>query len=347
MWNEPAVASPGPTFEDDDMSNAIDTDAIVMDERRIASDTAGIELCIRNKRPVGMDRFSPETTVVMVHGATYSSASLYDVPLGGFSFMDYLASQGFDVFTVDVRGYGKSSRPDFMEESPALNGAMIGTDTGLRDFTSAVNFVLGHRSLAKVNLFAMSWGGTVTGAYTAANPDKVLKLAVLAPQWLSEKPIPLDMGGELATYRLVPVINTLPRWLGTAPENARGTIIPEGWFEQWAKATLAEDPWSETKEPGKLRATNGPVQDIRDYWRAGKPYYNPSDITVPVLLLHGEWDIDVPVDLALAYFQQLTSAPNRLWVEIGEATHMVLLEKNRMRAFRAISDFFHDIYAPE
>jgi dipeptidyl aminopeptidase/acylaminoacyl peptidase len=65
------------------------------------------------------------------------------------------------------------------------------------------------------------------------------------------------------------------------------------------------------------------------------------------LLLHGEWDVDVPLDRALAYFQELRSAPYRLWVEIGEATHMALLEKNRMRAFRAISDFFQEVYAPE
>ena len=329
------------------MTNSLDIDAISIEDHRIPSDTSGIELHIRNKRPTGMTRFTPATTIVMVHGATYSSGSLYDVPLGGFSFMDYLASEGFDVFTVDVRGYGKSSRPEVMEIDPALSPPIIGTDIGVRDFGAAVDFVLRHRGVAKVNVFAMSWGGTVTGAYTAANPDKVLKLAVLAPQWLSEKPIPLDMGGELAAYRLVPVLNTLQRWLGTAPEHARTTIIPEGWFEQWAAATLTDDPWSEGKEPGKLRAPNGPIQDIRDYWRAGKPYYKPSDIRVPVLLLHGEWDIDVPIDLALAYFQELTSAPNRLWIEIGEATHMALLEKNRMRAFRAISTFFWESYVPE
>ncbi|CAN7180013.1 alpha/beta hydrolase [Rhizobium leguminosarum] len=329
------------------MTNSIDMNAVVASEHRIPSDTAGIELYVRNKRPSSMERFSPETTIVMVHGATYSSGSLYDVALGGFSFMDYLASQGFDVFAVDVRGYGKSSRPEAMEREPKLSPPLIDTDIGVRDFSSAVDFVLAHRRLSKVNIFAMSWGGTVIGAYTVKNPDKVVKLSVLAPQWLSETPIPLDMGGDLAAYRLVPVMNTLPRWLGTAPEHARDTIIPKGWFEQWAAATLADDPWSESREPGKLRATNGPIQDIRDYWRAGKPYYNPSDITVPVLLLHGEWDVDVPIDLALAYFLELTSSPSRVWIEIGEATHMALLEKNRMRAFRAISEFFQDVYAPE
>jgi pimeloyl-ACP methyl ester carboxylesterase len=329
------------------MTISIDLDTIVASEHRIPSDTDGIELFVRNKRPAGMINFAPHTTIVMVHGATYSSGSLYDVPLGGFSFMDYLASQGFDVFSVDVRGYGQSSRPEAMEQDPKASPPAIGTDVGVRDFGSAVDFVLHNRGVRKVNLFAMSWGGTVAGAYAAKNPERVVKLSLLAPQWLSDRPIPIDMGGELGAYRLVPVANTLQRWLGTAPEHARATIIPEGWFEQWAAATLADDPWSESGEPGKLRATNGPIQDIRDYWRAGKPYYRPSDITVPVLLLHGEWDVDVPIDLALAYFQELTSSPNRLWIEIGEATHMALLEKNRMRAFRAISHFFHEAYEPE
>jgi pimeloyl-ACP methyl ester carboxylesterase len=110
---------------------------------------------------------------------------------------------------------------------------------------------------------------------------------------------------------------------------------------------LAEDPWSTEQTPGRLRATNGPIQDIRDYWRAGNPYYQPSEITSPVLLIHGEWDIDVPIELALAYFKELKNARYRRWVEIGEATHLTLLEKNRMLAFKAIVDFFGEQFSPE
>jgi pimeloyl-ACP methyl ester carboxylesterase len=328
-------------------SDRPDLSRIVFDEHRIASDTPGILLYLRNKHPRSMTQFSAERTILMVHGATYSSGSLYDVRLGGFSFMDYLAAQGYDVFAVDVRGYGLSSRPQAMEEDGRLNPPLIGTATGVSDFSTAVDFVLKHRGLDKVNLFAMSWGGTVAGAYAAGNPAKVRKLALLAPQWLSDKPIPLDMGGELGSYRLVPVLETLPRWLGTAPEHARTTIIPDGWFEQWARATLAEDPWAQETTPDRLRATNGPIEDIRKYWRAGKPYYQPSTIIVPVLLLHGEWDIDVPIELALAYFRELQSAPHRRWTEIGEATHMALLEKNRLQAFRAITEFLVEDYGPE
>jgi pimeloyl-ACP methyl ester carboxylesterase len=234
-----------------------------------------------------------------------------------------------------------------MEQPGDRNPPLVNTDTGVSDLSTVVDHVLQRRDVERVNVFAMSWGGTVAGAYTAANNDKVHKLSVLAPQWLSEEPIPIDPGGPLDSYRLIPVRDSKERWLNTAPEHGRDTLIPEGWFEQWADATLAEDPWSAERAPERLRATNGPIQDIRDYWAAGRKYYEPSQITVPVLLVHGEWDFDVPVKLALAFFLELKNAPYRRWVEIGEATHLVLLEKNRRMAFEAVRTFFDEDFLPE
>ncbi len=319
---------------------------LVREHFHIPSDTPGIRLHIRNIRPAKLS-IRPESTIVMVHGATYSSGSLYDVPLGGTSFMEFLADEGFDVFAVDVRGYGLSSRPSELEADARLNPPLVKTETGLRDLSSAVDFVLALRGLDRLNIFGMSWGGTLAGAYASLNHDVTLKLAVVAPQWLSDIPVPLDPGGHLDAYRLVPVADARKRWLDAVPPDARAGLIPEGWFEQWAEASLAEDPWSGGKAPGRLRATNGPIQDVRDYWRAGKPFYRPSDIVSPVLLVHGEWDRDVPIDLALAYFQQLSGAKHRRWLEVGEATHMLLLEKNRLIAYRAISSFFSENFSAE
>ena len=319
---------------------------ILREEFSIPSDTPNIHLHIRNTRPTVIPGRS-DRTIVMVHGATYSSGSLYDVPLGGMSFMDFLAGEGFDVFAVDVRGYGRSTRPPEMEFDGKLNPPVVDSSTGVRDFSSAIDFVLGLRGLDRVNLFGMSWGGTIAGSYASREHTATLKLALVAPQWLSDEPVPLDPGGQLDAYRLVPVADARSRWLDASPVAARAELIPHGWFEQWAAATVAEDPWSKDRTPGRLRATNGPIQDVRSYWTAGKAFYRPSDIVAPVLLVHGEWDRDVPLDLALAYFKQLRQARHRRWLEIGEATHMLLLEKNRLAAFRAISDFFSETYAPE
>jgi hypothetical protein len=61
---------------------------IVMEEMTVPSSDAGIEIYVRNKRPVDMTSFRPERTVIFVHGATYPAHTAFDLPLGGMSWMD-------------------------------------------------------------------------------------------------------------------------------------------------------------------------------------------------------------------------------------------------------------------
>ncbi|WP_439406062.1 alpha/beta hydrolase [Bradyrhizobium sp. DASA03076] len=312
---------------------------LVVEDFTVPSDTPGISLHLRNKRASAQKTFSAERSILMVHGATYSSASLFDVPLGGRSFMDHLAAQGFDVFALDVRGYGGSTRPAEMDAPAQDSAPLVRTEVAVRDLASAVDYVLAHRGIPRLNLVAMSWGGSVAGAYTAGNNGKVARLALVAPLWLLNTPAPIDSGGALGGYRKVAVLDFRERWLAAAPEAARASLIPEGWFERWAEASLASDPLGNAERPRVMRAVNGPIQDIRDYWGAGKAYYDPNDIRVPVLLVHAEWDRDVPMATMQDLFSSLKRAPYKRWVEIGEGTHMVLLEKNRMQAFDAISQF--------
>lgn len=319
-----------------------ETNHIVKDEFLIPSDTPDIKLHIINKRLADVKDFGERRTVLMVHGATYSSGSLYDVPLGGYSFMDYLAQHGFDVYAVDVRGYGGSTRPVEMGRPPTSNAPLVRTETGVRDFSSAVSFVLRTRNLHRLNVIGMSWGGSVAGAYVTRNADKVKKLALIAPQWLSNKPVPIDTGGQLDAYRIVPVSTTKERWLSAAPAHKRAALLPDGWFEAWSAATIATEPDAALREKLSIRATNGAILDIREFWTASKPFYDPADIEVPVLLVHGEWDMDVPLDLARAYFGELRAAPYRRWVEIGEATHMAVLEKNREQVFHTVTGFLDE-----
>jgi pimeloyl-ACP methyl ester carboxylesterase len=85
--------------------------AITTEDFFVPSDTAGLDLHLRRKRLAHVENFPSERTVLLMHGATFSSGSLFDAPVGGASFMDQLAAAGFDVYAVDVRGYGASTRP--------------------------------------------------------------------------------------------------------------------------------------------------------------------------------------------------------------------------------------------
>ncbi|MFZ5714204.1 MAG: alpha/beta hydrolase [Bradyrhizobium sp.] len=318
---------------------------IMVEDLMIPSDTVGISLHLRNKRPAALKTFSAERTILIMHGATYSSESLFDTPLCGLSFLDHLAGHGYDVFAVDVRGYGGSTRPPEMDAPPEASEPLVRTEVGVRDLASAVEYILKHRGITRLNLVAMSWGGSVAGAYTAANNDKVVKLALVAPLWLLKGPAPIDAGGRLGGYRNVPVLDFKERWLSAAPEAARSRLIPADGFERWANTSLATDPQGSSQAPPVMRAVNGPILDIREYWAAGKALYSASDIRVPVLLVHAEWDQDVPIASAQDFFLSLKHTPYRRWVEIGEGTHMVLLERNRMQAFDAISQFLGEDYS--
>src|SRR5476649_1965686 len=320
-------------------SNMVTNTALFSESYMIPSDTPDIQLHVLHKRLHQHIDFGEARTLLMMHGATYSSGSLFDTPVEGQSFMDYLAGAGYDVYAVDVRGYGHSTRPVEMTLPAELNPPAVRTETAVRDFSSAVDFILRARSLQRLNIIGMSWGGSVTGAFTARNNHKVRRLGLIAPQWLSSTPVPLDHGGELGAWRLVNAQAAQVRWLQAAPVDKREGLIPAGAFAAWLQHTRSTEPDATLRADNSLRANNGPIQDIREFWAAGKPFYDPADIQVPVILVHGEWDVDVPIALAQDWFLHATGAPIKRWVEIGEATHMMILEKNRHQVYDALLAF--------
>jgi pimeloyl-ACP methyl ester carboxylesterase len=112
--------------------------------------------------------------------------------------------------------------------------------------------------------------------------------------------------------------------------------MPE--FETWSAAAIATDPVGSIQSPPVLRSPAGTVQDTRDYWQAGKPYYDPENIKVPTLVIVGEWDGLTRPDGAQV-FHRLPSGADKRFVEIGEATHLALLEKNRLELFQEVQLF--------
>ena len=77
----------------------------------IGASDPGIKLHLRNKYLSATQFFPQDKIVLFVHGATYPSESAFDIDLPGGSWMDYAATQGYDTYLVDIRGYGRSTRP--------------------------------------------------------------------------------------------------------------------------------------------------------------------------------------------------------------------------------------------
>ena len=224
--------------------------------------------------------------MLFVHGATYPSETAFDLKLDGMSWMEYIASRGYDVWLLDLRGYGKSTRPAEMAEKPEANAPIVRGETAVKDIGTAVDFILQRRNIPRLNLLGWSWGTTLMATYTTQNAAKVERLVLYAPAWIRQTASLVQAGpGNSAPTGWSIAIRRKERWFTGVPEDKKANLIPAGWFDAWADATFATDPVGAEMNPPVLRAPNGVVQDGADFFGAGKPYYDPAKITVPTLLV--------------------------------------------------------------
>ena len=148
-----AFCIPGASAHEDAIKGKISN--LVSEDLRIASDTPGIELFLRNKHP--KDRTASTGRVLLyVHGATYPSETAFDLRLDGLSWMDYIAAHGWDVWLVDLRGYGRSTRPPEMEKAAKDNVPLVTTDVAVRDVGAAVDYIMKQRGISKLSLLGRS-----------------------------------------------------------------------------------------------------------------------------------------------------------------------------------------------
>jgi pimeloyl-ACP methyl ester carboxylesterase len=303
----------------------------------------GIDIYVRNKRPSNLAAYTPQRTLLFVHGSTYPAHTGFDLPLGGQSWMEAIASRGYDTYCLDVRGYGRSTRPAAMAESAQNNPPVARTPDAVKDITAVLNMILKRRNIPKLNLLGWSWGCTLMATTAIQNPDKVARLMLYAPGWLRTTPSLLAAGpGPLGAYRTVTREQAKTRWLNGVPEDKKAALIPAGWFEQWADANWATDPVGAKGNPPFIRAPNGTVQDTQEYWSSGKTMYDPAKITMPALIAIGEWDRDTPPYMAQALFPLMTNSPGKRLVMLAEGTHHMMLENNRKALFRAVQAFLDE-----
>ncbi|HMH64679.1 MAG TPA: alpha/beta fold hydrolase, partial [Rhizomicrobium sp.] len=140
-----------------------------------------------------------DKVVLFVHGAGTPAEVSFDVPYQDYSWMGYLAAAGFDVFTVDMTGYGRSARPAPMNDKCNLSpeqqksfsvncpqtypGALTNIESDWNDISATVAYIKKLRHVEKVNLIAWSQGGPRAGGWTANHPDQVARLILLAPAY--------------------------------------------------------------------------------------------------------------------------------------------------------------------
>jgi pimeloyl-ACP methyl ester carboxylesterase len=145
--------------------------------------------------------------VLFVHGAGTPAEVSFDVPYRDYSWMEYLARAGFDTFTMDTTGYGRSYRPAAMNDPcnlsaeqqialvpgghaepcrPSYGHQMTTIASDWNDIGAVVDHLLALRHVSQVSLVGWSLGGPRTGGYAGQNPAKVDKLVLLAPAYVRD-----------------------------------------------------------------------------------------------------------------------------------------------------------------
>jgi pimeloyl-ACP methyl ester carboxylesterase len=237
------------------------TTKLVTESTLIPSADAGIQLYLREKRPADQTQFSSDRILLFVHGATYPAETAFDLPLGGISMMEWIAQRGWDVWLVDVRGYGGSTRPPEMNRPAQENQPIVDTATAARDVGSAIAHILQKRGVQRINLMGWSWGTAIMGSYTAEHNDQVAPLVLYAPAWISNAPSPPAAGDPLGAYRTVSIDSAKERWLKGVPDDKKADLISGrmvramgrgdlGHRSGWDKADASSAAYPQRGRPG-------------------------------------------------------------------------------------------------
>ena len=286
-----------------------------------------------------------DRVVLFVHGAGTPAEVAFDVPFEDYSWMGYLARAGYDVFSVDMTGYGRSTRPAPMNDPcnlaadaqkafiPALLSApcaatyphaMTTIASDWDDVGAAVDYIRALRHVDRLSLVAWSLGGPRAGGYSAHHPEKVNRLVLLAPAY--NRSAPAEPPKEPANRT---VFNTQSRsefnanWdrqVGCAEQYVQGTSDAV-----WS-AMLQSDPVGATWGPGVRRAP----QTTTWGWTTAVV----GKMKTPTLLVIGAHDKQASPDRVRELYADLGS-PEKVFVDLGCSSHNAMWERNHLLLFRA------------
>jgi pimeloyl-ACP methyl ester carboxylesterase len=287
-----------------------------------------------------------DRVVVFVHGAGTPAEVSFDVPYQDYSWMAFLARAGFDVFSMDMTGYGRSTRPAAMndpcnltrEQQAGFIPALIGEPCAAtyphqlttiasdwNDLDAVVNQVRALRHVEKVSLVAWSLGGPRAAGYAAQHPDKVQKMVLLAPAYgrtRADGP-PAQVPASGAAFGTQTHAEFVANW--DRQTGCQAQVDPAASDAVWADM-IESDPVGATWGPGARRAPQVTV------WGFNNAVV--SKMQIPILMVSGAHDKQVPQERVRELYADLGSH-QKVFVDLACSSHNAMWEKNHLLLFRA------------
>ena len=285
--------------------------------------------------------------VLMVHGFSVPGTVVFDLNYEEYSWLAYLAAENYDAFSLDLTGYGASTRPAPMDNLCNLNSSdqyAIGiaecdaeyphTLTNLQsdwdDINAAVDYIRELRGVEQISLVGVSWGGPRVLGYAAEYPEKVDKLIVHGSSGaFSLKPPPSE---PVPGYPMS--ISTQEsfrqRWepMLQCPDQVDPEIDEMIW-----PAIVSTDSLGATQEPSFIRFPSFPL--------AGFTRKQVESIQLPVLVVGGEFDtLASPYWVRRLYDAFLT--PNRIYATLDCTSHFISFETRSIYLYQLSLDWLEN-----
>jgi alpha-beta hydrolase superfamily lysophospholipase len=262
---------------------------------------------------------APRPVLFLVHGSSNSARTSYDLAVPGkgeYSMMNVFARYGFDVWTMDHEGYGKSSRT-------AGNSDIA---SGVEDLKAGTEVVARETAHAKMHVFGTSSGAIRAGAFAAARPERIDRLVLSAFTYKGEgSPTLGERAKKLDQYR---AHNTRLRDRAMIRSIFTRDGLP-GSYDPAVGEALADE---ELKYGD--RVPTGTYLDMT----ANLPLVDPRKVTCPVMMVRGDHDGIATNEDLLDFFHQLPTG-DRQYIILPNTAHSPIFSNTRQMFWHVVRGF--------
>ena len=258
-------------------------------------------------------------TLLFVHGSSMASQPTFDLHVEGRPFssaMNWFALHGFDTWCVDVEGYGRSDK-DRDSNFDISNGA--------DDVAAACDYICELRGVDKVHAYGISSGALRAGLFAQRHPDRIARLALDAMVWTGAGSPTLENRRkrlpEFKIHNRRPIDLDFVRTIFSRdhPGCAENNVV-----EAFAAAICALDD----------SIPNGTYVDMCE----NLPVVDPEKLTMPTLIMRGQWDGIASMDDLLDFFRLLPN-PDKQFKVMAGISHASFHGKNYLMAYQILHAF--------
>jgi pimeloyl-ACP methyl ester carboxylesterase len=259
-------------------------------------------------------------TILWVHGSSMAAQPTFDLQVPGradSSAMDYFARRGFDCWSVDMEGYGRSTKTRD-NNAPIAQGA--------DDCYAAALYIQKLRGKRPFLVYGISSGALRAAMFAERHPEMVARLALDAMVWTGEGSPTLEQRRK-----------RLPEFLASNRRPVNKAFI-HSIFDRDHPGTAEEKVINAFADAVTALDDSVPTGTYVDMC-SKLPVVNPEKITVPTLIMRGQWDGIASFEDLAKFFAKLPN-PDKQFTVMPGISHASFQQKNYLVVYHILASFF-------